>query len=83
MTPFAVFYMHHMGAGWWLLTTLVALALWGLATWTALTLVRKRRAADSEPIEPPAAILGRRLAAGEISVEEYEARRQALAGVSP
>jgi uncharacterized membrane protein len=76
MNPIGAFYMHNMTAGWWLFTILIAIALWGAAIWIAVTVVRTRR----EPRDQPLAILDRRLAVGEISVEEYEARRAALAG---
>jgi uncharacterized membrane protein len=76
MTALGAFYMHNMTAGWWLLTTLIAIALWGAAVWITVSVVRSRRVPPDEPL----AILDRRLAVGEISVEEYEDHRRALAG---
>jgi membrane protein implicated in regulation of membrane protease activity len=54
---------------------------WGvfaIALWWTLDTVRKYRA--GERAKDPRAILDERLASGEVSVEEYRERRQALDG---
>ena len=67
---------HNMGAGSWILMVL----FWGLVAagivWLVFTATRPRRATSTGPLE----ILDHRLAAGEISVEEYRERRAELIG---
>jgi putative membrane protein len=65
-------FMHNMGWGWAVLMTIVWLAILGLLVGVVLTAVRDRRSAS------PREILDRRLAAGEIDVDEYERARAAL-----
>lgn len=68
----AYVYMHDMGWGWAILMTIAWLALLGLLVGVVLSAVRDRR--DSSPRE----ILDRRLAAGEIDLDEYERARVAM-----
>jgi putative membrane protein len=66
----------HDGGGWWvmmLMMTLVWLAFIVAAVWVVRELVGRRGDAGT-----PERLLAERLASGEISVEEYEQRREAL-----
>ena len=67
----AYFYMHDMSWGWALLMIVGWLAFWGVIVGSAVAIWRDRRASARE-------LLDRRLAAGEISVTEYERRRVAM-----
>ncbi len=67
------------GAGWWLLMALGMLLFWGLVAAVVVWLIRDRGRQRPASDEPPLEILKRRLATGEISVEEYEQRRRLLA----
>jgi len=65
-------YMHDMGWGWAVLMTLGWLALLGLFLVVALAAVRDRRTPSAREI------LDRRLAVGEIDIDEYERARAAI-----
>lgn len=67
------------GWGWWLVMGLGMLAFWGLVLAAVVWLVRGRRPQTQRHAEPPLEVLKRRLASGEIGVEEYEQRRRLLA----
>ena len=72
-----MFYMHDSagwGWGWWVLMTIGMVALWALIIYAIVWLVRAPSADQDQqaPPESPEQILKRRLAQGEISVEEYE-----------
>jgi putative membrane protein len=72
-------WMHNMGWGWWVLMSVGMVAFWGLVIYGAVSLVRgTSNVPRHEPPEPPLAVLKHRLAAGEITVQEYEQRREAL-----
>lgn len=81
-----MFYMHSVGWGWWVIGTVGMIAFWGLVIYAVVALVggRFRTGGPDAPAEPPAEsaldILDRRLASGDLSVEEYEERRAALQG---
>lgn len=81
-----MFYMHDIGWAWWLLGWGGMILMWALLVYAAVLLVRgqpreraRRRlgfgGTDRDPSpplsEPPEQILSRRLAAGEITVDEY------------
>jgi putative membrane protein len=69
-----MFYMHSFGWGWWLLMSIGMVAFWGVVIFGAVWLLRggsPQRPGQPSP-ERPQEILERRLARGEISVEEYE-----------
>ena len=71
--------MHDVGWGWWLLMSVGMVAFWGLVIYGVIALLRGSTTASQQPpAEPPMAVLKRRLASGEVSVEEYEELRQAL-----
>ena len=74
--------MHDVGWGWWLLMSVGMVAFWALVLYGVFVLVRKpgSTAPGGPPPESPENILKRRLAAGEISVEEYERLQRALDG---
>lgn len=73
-----MFYVHHSsgwGWGWWVLMTLGMVAFWAFVIYGIVWLARSGRPDETvaRPApEPPEEILKRRLAEGEISVEEYE-----------
>ena len=78
-----MFYMHGAGWGWWIFMSLGMVAFWAAVIYLVVWLVRgappARRQQPTEPtIETPLALLQRRLAAGEISIDEYNERRQVL-----
>jgi putative membrane protein len=75
-----MFYMHGIGWGWWLLMSVGMLAFWALVVYGILWLVRGGSLVDPREAsqESPKAILRRRLARGEISVEEYERLLKAI-----
>lgn len=73
--------MHDVGAGWWILMMALMILFWGLVVAGVVWLVRgapESRAPFSATRETPLEILDRRLAAGEISPEEYADRRRLL-----
>lgn len=72
--------MHHIGWGWWLLMSVGMVAFWTLLVYGLVWLVRgvAPRPRQDVPQETPKEILDRRLAAGEITVDEYERLRDAL-----
>ena len=73
--------MHDVGAGWWMVMMLGMLIFWGLVIAGMVWLVRElsgRR--PDHGSERPLDVLQRRLAEGDISVEEYERRRETLEG---
>ena len=65
-------YMHNMGWGWGILMTIASLAILGLLVGVVLTAVRDHGGPS------PREILDRRLAAGEIDLDEYESTRAAM-----
>lgn len=70
-------HMSDWGPGWWIVMALMMLAFWGLLIAGIVWLIRYL--SPGRHREPTALqLLERRLALGEISVEEYEERRRAL-----
>jgi putative membrane protein len=71
------------GVGWggWILMALVMVAFWGLVIYGILALFRSGSTSgsriDSAPADPRR-ILDERFARGEIELEEYQSRRDAL-----
>jgi putative membrane protein len=68
--------------------TLGMVAFWGLVIYAVVALVRGARSSPprSEPgesAESPLQVLKRRLAAGELTVEEYEALRAVIDDIRP
>lgn len=73
--------MDGWGAGWWILMALMMVVFWGLVIFAVVWLVRslssgRHDISSRNPIE----VLEHRLAAGEISAEEYRQRRAVLEG---
>ena len=77
-----MFYMHDIGWGWWLLMSIGMVAFWALIVYGVVALVRGDRTerTDQPPPGTPRDTLDRRLASGELSMEEYEELRAALEG---
>lgn len=73
--------MHDWGGGWWVVMVLAMLLFWGLLiagiVWAIRAASGPRPAGD---VKTARDVLDERLAAGDISVEEYEQRREILAG---
>jgi putative membrane protein len=69
-----MFYMHNLGWGWWLVMSLGMVAFWALVIYGVVWLLRGVGAQRPQqpPAERPQEILKRRVAQGEISIEEYE-----------
>jgi putative membrane protein len=70
----AYWQMHDMGAGWWVLMAAGWIVLWAFVIWALAAVLRTRGHDERSPRE----VLDRRLAAGEITVEEYERLRDAM-----
>lgn len=70
------------GAGWWIVMALGMVLFWGLVAVAVVWIVRElgRGGARTPGREDPLELLDRRLAEGQISVEEYEERRRVLSG---
>jgi putative membrane protein len=73
-----MWHMQDVGWGWWFITTIGMVAFWALVIYGLIMLARggSREAAVRES---PEDLLKRRLASGEITVEEYERLCRALA----
>ena len=76
---------HDFGDGWWIVMmigmiafwVIVALAIvWAVRHWSSTTSTDRHDPDGDDPLK----ILDRRLAEGEVSVEEYSRRRDLLAG---
>lgn len=74
--------MHNFGWGWWLVMSVGMVAFWALVIYGIVWLLRgggqdvPQR--DVQRAESPREILERRLARGEISIEEYRRLSEAL-----
>lgn len=80
----AQWHMHDMGAGWWVLMSVGWVLVWGLVIWAVVSLIRGRGVDRQD--RTAREVIDRRLAEGEISVEEYERLRDAMhrpAGPTP
>jgi putative membrane protein len=69
-----------IGAGWMIVMMLGMVLFWGLVIFAVVWLLREaighgRHGRGTDPV----AILDRRLAEGQISVEEYEQRKKSIA----
>ena len=71
---------HQAGLGWWIVFPILWFLFWvtvvGLAVWLIRTWPRRDGGARQEPLN----ILRRRLAAGEITEQQYNELRQVLEG---
>jgi uncharacterized membrane protein len=81
MTTLASFYMH-MGTGHWFLMALGLLVLVAVLFWLGTTLAAEKHTGGEAPSEEVSALhlLDRRLAQGEITVEERDDARRVLVG---
>jgi putative membrane protein len=83
-----MFYLHDtagLGWGWWVLMTLGMVGFWSLIVYGIVWLTRAQPAtsAEREPPEPPEEILKRRLAKGELTLEDYERLIEAVRASAP
>jgi putative membrane protein len=70
-----------VGVGWWIVMMLGMVLFWGLIALAVVWLVRELASGrGGREGDAPLKLLDRRLAEGEISVEEYEERRHVLTG---
>ena len=75
-----------VGAGWWVVMMVVMVLFWGAIVAAFVWLIRGLTRAGSTPgerhvsRESPVEILERRFAEGEITAEDYRARREVLLG---
>jgi putative membrane protein len=71
-----------IGTGWWIVMMLGMVVFWGLVIFGIVWLVRESSGVHRHhgAVDDPRMILDRRLAEGEISVREYQARRKTLGG---
>jgi putative membrane protein len=77
---------HHMddwGAGWWIVMALGMVLFWGLVIVGVVWLVRSLPWRADQRGAGPIEVLERRLAAGEISADDYRERRAILEGKQP
>lgn len=78
-----MWHMNDLGWGWWLVMSVGMIVFWALIIYGVVWLARGA-SSSAPPAEPPTAgespqrTLKRRLAAGDISVEEYERLRAVL-----
>ena len=71
-------HMNDWGGGWWILMGLMMIVFWGLVVAGIVWLVRYLTQGGRRREDSAVELLDRRLALGEVSVEEYEERRRAL-----
>jgi putative membrane protein len=71
--------MGDWGPGWWIVMGLMMIVFWGLVVAGIVWLVRYLTPGSDRRETNATELLNRRLALGEVSVEEYEERRRALA----
>lgn len=75
-------YYGDVGWGGWLVMALFMVVFWGLVIYAVVALFRgsatSSRSGSADPADPRR-ILDERLARGDIQVEEYQARKDALA----
>ena len=77
-----MWHMNGVGWGWWLLMSVVMVAFWALVIYGVYWFARNPRSPSSgeDERETPDDVLKRRLAAGEITVDEYDRLREAITG---
>ena len=73
--------MHDAGGGWWAVMMIAMVLFWGLVIAGVVWLVRGGLGGElGSKTKSASDVLDQRLAAGDISIEEYEQRRKALRG---
>jgi putative membrane protein len=76
--------MHGGGSGWWIVGVPFMLLMMGGMMWMMMRGMGGGSSQESPaPSESPVEVLERRFAEGAISIEEYQARREALVNGSP
>ena len=73
----------HNGMGWggWVVMTLTMVAFWSLVVFAVVAIFRGDREVEQDQSRPdPERILDDRFARGEIDLDEYHARQDALRG---
>jgi putative membrane protein len=77
-----MYYMHDIGWEWWVVMSIGMIAFWGLVVYAIVWLVRSEASQPREqrPRERPDEVLERRLAEGEISIDEYNRLRETIHG---
>ena len=73
----------HNGMGWggWVVMTLTMVAFWSLVVFAVVAIFRRDREVEQDQSRPdPERILDDRFARGEIDLDEYHARQDALRG---
>jgi putative membrane protein len=79
-----MFYMHGIGWGWWLVMSIGIVAFWGLVIYAIIVLIGGPSRNGAEPSEQsPEQTLKRRLAQGELSIDEYRQLKATLREDSP
>jgi putative membrane protein len=75
-----MFYMHDIGWGWWFVMSIGMVAFWAAVIYGLVWMLRGERKAERDelPSDSPEQILKRRLAQGEISIEQYERLRETI-----
>jgi putative membrane protein len=67
------------GSGWWILMTVMMVVFWGGIIWFAVTLIRRPNFTSNNVTRKTAhEILDKRLARGEIELDDYRQRLEAL-----
>lgn len=72
-----------IGTGWMIVMMLGMIIFWGLVIVGIVWLLREAIGRSHHQAANPLAILDRRLAEGQISVEEYEQRKETLGPPGP
>lgn len=72
------------GSGWWLVMSIGMVVFWSLVAYGVYLLLKGDRFSGGagRHAEQPLTILKRRLASGEITIEEYERLRRMICGES-
>jgi putative membrane protein len=79
-----MWHTYDVGWGWWLVMAVEMVAFWGVVIYVIVRLTRGTSSVTQRHLEPaeradaPLVVLKRRLAAGEISVEDYDALRAVI-----
>jgi putative membrane protein len=67
------------GSGWWILMAITMVVFWGGIIWFAVTLIRRPNHTSNNVTRKTAQeILDKRLARGEIELDDYRQRLEAL-----
>lgn len=81
-----MWHMQDVGWGWWLVMSVGMVVFWALVIYGVFWLARSGGGGQAPPEqgrESPEEVLRRRLAAGEINLEEYQRLHRAIADQAP